>query len=87
MLAKPNELQWHGDPGHYEVYYLTLTDPRSGVGLWIRYTMVAPLARHGRGRDVRAVAAGDRPEGRAVADFRSQGDAADRSAGRTLRPV
>ena len=43
MLAKPNELQWQGDPGHYEVYYLTLTDPATGVGLWIRYTMVAPL--------------------------------------------
>ena len=28
--------------GHYEVYYLTVTDPRTGVGLWIRYTMVAP---------------------------------------------
>jgi hypothetical protein len=47
MLAKPNELQWHGDPGHYEVYYLTLTDPRTGVGLWIRYTMVAPVAGTG----------------------------------------
>jgi len=47
MLAKPNKLQWQGDPGHYEVYYLTLTDPRSGVGLWIRYTMVAPIAGTG----------------------------------------
>ncbi len=40
---KPNELQWRGNPGHYEVYYLTLTDPRSGIGVWIRYTMLAPL--------------------------------------------
>lgn len=47
MLTQPNELQWRGDPGHYEVYYLTLTDPRSGVGLWIRYTMLAPLERTG----------------------------------------
>ncbi len=47
MLAKPNDLRWHGEPGHYEAYYLTLTDPRSGVGLWIRYTMVAPLAGTG----------------------------------------
>ena len=38
-----NALQWDGGPGHYEVYYLTLTDPESGVGVWIRYTMVAPL--------------------------------------------
>lgn len=40
-------LQWGGAPGHYEVYYLTLTDPVTGVGFWIRYTMVAPLARTG----------------------------------------
>ena len=38
-----NELVWDGRPGHYEVYYLTLTDPVTGVGVWIRYTMVAPL--------------------------------------------
>ena len=38
-----NALQWDGDPGHYEVYYLTVTDRTSGVGLWIRYTMLAPL--------------------------------------------
>jgi hypothetical protein len=47
MLAKPNALQWKGQPGHYEVYYLTLTDPRTGVGVWIRYTMVAPVAADG----------------------------------------
>jgi hypothetical protein len=38
-----NALQWDGSPGHYEVYYLSATDPRSSVGLWIRYTMRAPL--------------------------------------------
>jgi hypothetical protein len=42
MLARPNELRWRGEAGHYEVYYTTLTDPRTGVGVWIRYTMVAP---------------------------------------------
>lgn len=42
MLAQPNALQWTGSPGHYEVYYLTLTDPRTGVGIWLRYTMLAP---------------------------------------------
>src|SRR3954447_6806821 len=36
-------MQWDGSPGHYEVWYLTLTDPASGVGVWIRLTMVAPL--------------------------------------------
>ena len=39
-----NTLQWDGTPGHYEVYYLTLTDPASGFGIWIRYTMRAPVA-------------------------------------------
>jgi hypothetical protein len=38
-----NVLQWDGSPGHYEVYYLSATDPRSGLGLWVRYTMRAPL--------------------------------------------
>ncbi len=38
-----NALQWDGSPGHYEVYYLSATDRRSGLGLWIRYTMRAPL--------------------------------------------
>ena len=37
-----NALQWDGAPGHYEVYYLTLTDPVSGFGVWIRSTMRAP---------------------------------------------
>ncbi len=44
----PNALRWDGKPGHYEVYYVTLTDPETGVGLWIRYTMVAPLPRTGK---------------------------------------
>ena len=43
MAGDLNALQWDGDPGHYEVYYLSATDRGSGVGLWIRYTMVAPL--------------------------------------------
>jgi hypothetical protein len=47
MLKRPNTLQWDGGAGHYEVYYVTLTDPVTGVGLWIRYTMVAPLEASG----------------------------------------
>lgn len=43
MAASANALRWSGQTGHYEVYYLTLTDPHTGVGVWIRYTMVAPL--------------------------------------------
>jgi hypothetical protein len=37
-----NTLAWNGRPGHYEVYYLTLTDAATGVGYWIRYTLLAP---------------------------------------------
>jgi hypothetical protein len=43
-----NSLRWDGRPGHYEVYYLTLTDQASGVGAWIRYTMSAPLPATGQ---------------------------------------
>jgi hypothetical protein len=47
MATTANALRWDGQPGHYEVYYLTLTDPTSEVGIWIRYTMVAPLTAVG----------------------------------------
>jgi hypothetical protein len=46
-MAPANALRWDGSEGHYEVYYLTLTDPASGTGLWIRYTMLAPLRATG----------------------------------------
>lgn len=38
-----NALRWDGAAGHYEVYYLSATDPGSGLGLWIRYTLHAPV--------------------------------------------
>ena len=44
MSANWNALQWDGQPGHYEVYYVSLTDRGSGCGAWIRYTMLAPQA-------------------------------------------
>jgi hypothetical protein len=47
MSKRWNDLQWDGRPGHYEVYYLTFTDPATGVGFWIRYTMLAPLREAG----------------------------------------
>jgi hypothetical protein len=47
MGKRWNDLQWNGESGHYEVYYLTFTDPASGIGFWIRYTMVAPLLETG----------------------------------------
>jgi hypothetical protein len=42
-VAAPNALRWNGRPGHYEVYYVTLTDATSGVGVWVRYTLEAPV--------------------------------------------
>ncbi|MEA2272805.1 MAG: hypothetical protein QOI98_1513 [Solirubrobacteraceae bacterium] len=43
MPTGPNELRWDGQPGHYEVYYVSLTDAASGCGAWVRYTLTAPL--------------------------------------------
>jgi hypothetical protein len=41
-MSSANAVRWDGRPGHYEVYYVTLTDPRSGLGVWVRYTLRAP---------------------------------------------
>lgn len=45
MSPSLNALRWSGEPGHYEVYYLSATDRASGVGLWIRYTLLAPIGQ------------------------------------------
>jgi hypothetical protein len=42
-----NRMMWRGQPGHYEVWYLTLTDRASKTGFWIRYTLEAPVTAHG----------------------------------------
>jgi hypothetical protein len=42
-VGDPNVLKWDRRPGHYEVYYLTLTDRATGTGVWVRYTLEAPL--------------------------------------------
>ncbi len=43
-----NHARWDGRRrGHYEVWYLTLNDPKSGDGYWIRYTLESPLDGHG----------------------------------------
>jgi hypothetical protein len=43
-----NAPRWDGGAGFYEVWYLTLTDRRSGLGAWIRYTVLAPAAERAR---------------------------------------
>jgi hypothetical protein len=37
-----NDLRWDGRPGRHEVWSVTLNDPRSGIGVWIRHTIHAP---------------------------------------------
>lgn len=44
MTVGLNAMRWDGSPGHYEVWYVSMTDRGSGVGLWIRYTLLAPVA-------------------------------------------
>src|SRR4051794_27418330 len=34
--------RWHGQRGRLEVWYATLTDPRSGAGFWVHHELVAP---------------------------------------------
>ena len=43
-MRNANALRWQGQAGHYEVYYLTADRPaQPASGIWIRYTMLAPL--------------------------------------------
>ena len=34
--------------GFMEVWYTTLTDPKTGLGIWLRYTLTSPTERTGR---------------------------------------
>jgi hypothetical protein len=40
-------MRWQRQPGHYEVWYLTLNHLASETGFWIRYTLEAPVVGHG----------------------------------------
>lgn len=42
-----NRMRWTREPGHYEVWYATLSHPESRTGFWIRYTLEAPFRGHG----------------------------------------
>ena len=39
---KDNQMVWGRRPGHYEVWYATLSHRESGTGFWIRYTLESP---------------------------------------------
>lgn len=41
-MTDRNAMRWSGGRGHYEVWYVSLTDRGSGTGAWIRLTMRAP---------------------------------------------
>ena len=49
-LGRENSMRWDGRPGRYEVWYLTVNLPAERVGLWLRYTLDAPLPGHGAAR-------------------------------------
>lgn len=42
-----NRMRWTHGPGHYEVWYATLSHPETRTGFWIRYTLEAPSPGHG----------------------------------------
>lgn len=46
--ALQNRMIWRGQPGHYEVWYLTLSHRASASGFWIRYTLESPVPAHGQ---------------------------------------
>ena len=76
--ARANALAWDGAPATTRSTTLTLTDPATGTGVWIRYTMVAPVDG-GAGECALWLLAMTRAGGRAL---RAQADAPDRRAAR-----
>lgn len=52
--------RWRGQAGRLEVWYCTLSDPASGIGLWVHHETVAPSRGAGRRRlPLRSDAPGD----------------------------
>jgi hypothetical protein len=46
-MVSENRMRWQFTPGHYEVWYATLSQRESGAGFWIRHTLQAPTEGHG----------------------------------------
>ena len=69
MRYASNVLRWDGRPGHPEAHCLTATQPETGIGIWIRYAMVAP-SRPGR-LDVIGLTPRD-PDGKAAYCYNSE---------------
>ncbi|HEU4421957.1 MAG TPA: hypothetical protein VFR67_05380 [Pilimelia sp.] len=42
--ADPMRSRWRGQAGRLEVWYTTLTDPRTGTGVWLHHELVAPTS-------------------------------------------
>jgi hypothetical protein len=42
-------MQWTGEPGRYEGWYLTVQDPESGWAVWLRVSLRAPGPSEGQG--------------------------------------
>ncbi|MDZ7676061.1 MAG: hypothetical protein U5K30_13465 [Acidimicrobiales bacterium] len=39
--------RWDGTPGRTEIWYASITEPRTGTGIWVHYELVAPESRGG----------------------------------------
>ena len=46
-FREANRMRWEHQPGHYEVWYATLSHPETRTGFWIRYTLESPKLGHG----------------------------------------
>jgi hypothetical protein len=42
-----NRRRWTGEPGRYEVWFVTLNHRASGIGIWLRTTIESPVAGAG----------------------------------------
>ncbi len=62
MSEGDNLPAWDGGRGHYEAWYLTMSDPDRRAGYWIRYTLHAPARGEPEARLWFARLDRDRPE-------------------------